>query len=928
MQKHHNGYKNRYKKYYKLPFVFFLVLLVGLLLIFRTGIGGTNAETQIVCPVNGQFNVVGPVICDPDGQPFLPRGINVFAGYTFGGFVTSLLPDDSVSKLVDGWKFNTLRVVTCPDTHCASHEQYGGQTVQGDDLDAVITKYTARKVVVILDYHSPLLGSPSGPTAAQRQFSLTWFKEQANKYKTNPYVWFEPFNEPLEEGAGISGDWLNFTKLVVEGVRSTGSKNVLLLNTNHYGQDRWSVGGAINSAESAILTHGPSLSTGFGNIVFDMHLYSRWWQTSAADMSAYFKKVQDANLAIMIGETWGDAAGSQEFMRQDQTATDTLYTAKPKGVGITPWSAAGNYPATNGGGALAINSLTNPTNLSHNGQLHWNWTHAPPSAVPDGFTVVTSASPSPSTAITPTTPAGCAKKTTGDADCNGSVAIADFALWRAEFLGGCSSTTLNAAACGGDADSDGSLIDADFNNDGKVTIADFAIWRTFFLAALTTPTTNPSGGPSTAPCNSQEDTSCAQGNLSGTFFRETFTASPAGPQSVMNRPDLLPRWFAQPVMQGTYGWDFAPEPMHAQHSAECGAPPAAHMISTYQESVYQCKDHIMTAINPPSAGTASGIVTMTPNHMVDLSTGEAIIRVDVSTKSPTTGDWWEIWITPWDDQLIAPTDHWLHHAGSPREAIQLQVRDFSDGSKRWAHQTYKNYAMQIPEFVGDGTLAFWKGKDFRALVPVSDTRRDLYEVRVSKSHVKLFVKSPVINNELRLVDEFDIPGGFNADAAVVQFLESNYEPELGGKIGCSGDPCPVVGEPATWHWDSIEISPAIPYKLIGVNEYQIWSGSTSKNLTFREAAPANARMLFSGWTKGNDPEISFDNGASWQIATAVRPPNDPQGAGFNGDPDLLTYSIPVPQGKTSAQVRGVSECPSCGIPQRTWAMQNFYIIAR
>lgn len=480
----------------RLLFLLSLFLLPMGALFILNGSPQPQAATTITCPVNGQFNVMGPVICDPEGKPFLPRGLNFFAGKTFSGFVTPLLSDDSMAKVIDGWKLNTLRIVTCPDGVCASHEYYGGQTVQGDDLDAVIAKYTQRKVVVILDYHSPLLGSSTGPTQAQRQFSVTWFREQANKYKNNPYVWFEPFNEPIEEGPGISSDWLAFTRPVVEAVRATGSKNIMVLNTNHYGQDRWSVGGGINPAESAILTYGPQLRDQFGNIVFDIHLYSRWSGSSAADIAGYFQQVHNANLAILIGETWGDANGFLEFMRLDQIATDRLYEAKPKGVGILPWSAAGNFPATTSGFALDINSLTNPTNLTHNGRLHWEWTHAPPSAVPNGFTViqgqatptpppVTSPTTVPTTPLSPTSqpsPAGCTKKNAGDADCNGSVTLTDYAVWRAEYKGNCSTTMLTEAACGDDKDKIGTLMDADFSGDGRVTLVDYQSWRTSFTA--------------------------------------------------------------------------------------------------------------------------------------------------------------------------------------------------------------------------------------------------------------------------------------------------------------------------------------------------------------------------------------------------------------------------------------------------------------
>lgn len=383
--------------------------------------------------------------------------------------------------------------------------------------------------------------------------------------------------------------------------------------------------------------------------------------------------------------------------------------------------------------------------------------------------------------------------------------------------------------------------------------------------------------------------------------------------------NAMDRWFAQPIMQGPMGWGFAPEPMMAQHGENCEGPPASHRIDTFAETVFACRDHVMTAINPPSTGTSSAVVALKPNHMVDLSRGEAVIRVDVSTLSPSKGDWWEIWVMPWEDTLIAPTDHWFHQAGPPERAMFLQVVDLDD-KKFWSHKFFGDY-----RFSG-GLQDFWRAPDIRPIVSESDTRRDTYEIRMTRERVRLLVESSE-TGEMVEVDEFAVPAGtFPGDQAVVQFQQSNYEPESHGKFGCS-DPCPKVTEPATWHWDNVEIAPAVPYTLIGVEEYMVWYGSPSKELNFREAAPAGAEMLFTAQSKGNAPELSFDGGGSWVRATAVRPPNDPPIAGFGGDPDLLTYRVPVPEGRRSATIRGVGGCPSCN-PLLSWAAFNFHIVAR
>lgn len=71
-------------------------------------------------------------------------------------------------------------------------------------------------------------------------------------------------------------------------------------------------------------------------------------------------------------------------------------------------------------------------------------------------------------------PETCAKKSQGDADCNGMVSLVDYQIWRTEFQ-----NTQNTKR-------------ADFNADTKVSLVDYQIWRATFLKGAT-PTIPPSG---------------------------------------------------------------------------------------------------------------------------------------------------------------------------------------------------------------------------------------------------------------------------------------------------------------------------------------------------------------------------------------------------------------------------------------------------
>ena len=69
----------------------------------------------------------------------------------------------------------------------------------------------------------------------------------------------------------------------------------------------------------------------------------------------------------------------------------------------------------------------------------------------------------------------CSSPGLADANCDGRTTLADFEIWRPEYLGD----------LGTDSDGDGNLMDADFDANGTVGLADFQNWRTAYLNPIT-----------------------------------------------------------------------------------------------------------------------------------------------------------------------------------------------------------------------------------------------------------------------------------------------------------------------------------------------------------------------------------------------------------------------------------------------------------
>ena len=83
------------------------------------------------------------------------------------------------------------------------------------------------------------------------------------------------------------------------------------------------------------------------------------------------------------------------------------------------------------------------------------------------------------------------------------------------------------------------------------------------------------------------------------------------------------------------------DPSQGHHGPNCEAPLATHTVTAYQDTIYQCKNHVMTTIN---AG-GYGALYMTPNEMIDFSE-EGVIRFDISTLRTSGRDWIDVWVTP------------------------------------------------------------------------------------------------------------------------------------------------------------------------------------------------------------------------------------------------------------------------------------------
>lgn len=300
------------------------------------------------------FEISGSKIVDTNGVEFIGKGVNVNGPKWPWSRPT--IPD--VNLMADVWKCNIVRVNCWPEFSAANSNNI--------DLEGIINSFTAKKVVIMLEDHN---FTGKFPTTPELNTAITWWKNIATKYKNNGYVWFNLMNEP-GGSSPVTNTWLDVHTTMIEAIRSTGAKNIIVCDENHYGQ----ANGFDDNSSSAAITYGQNLTSKFSNILFSLHLYDNWIYGENR-LKKYLDAVKAKNLAVIIGEY---GVGNDYSMK---VTANVLKATIPKNIGRIAWHWVGEdfhkLASTNGGGGWSINNTSGakPTNLSFAGNLVWMDTH-------------------------------------------------------------------------------------------------------------------------------------------------------------------------------------------------------------------------------------------------------------------------------------------------------------------------------------------------------------------------------------------------------------------------------------------------------------------------------------------------------------------------------------------------------------------------
>jgi hypothetical protein len=196
-----------------------------------------------------------------------------------------------------------------------------------------------------------------------------WWIDKANRYKGNPYVWFNIMNEPGSDNSRDSADlWLKIHDEIIETIRGEGAENIVILDEHGWGQGSGYYSGIL-SYDSAIIRMGPELNKKYDNLIFSLHVYDSW-RDGISRFSRYFSDAESLGLCVILGE-FGVGADNAS---QHNAVRNMYNSAIPNNIGRMYWAwDDGGLPLTTDGGGWQIDRKDGekPGNLTWAGEMVW-----------------------------------------------------------------------------------------------------------------------------------------------------------------------------------------------------------------------------------------------------------------------------------------------------------------------------------------------------------------------------------------------------------------------------------------------------------------------------------------------------------------------------------------------------------------------------
>lgn len=271
-----------------------------------------NSDEPRFVPEHG-LQVIGPNICDADGNVFQLRGISTHGIQWYPQYINQEL----FTQMHDEWKCNVIRIANYVeefDGYCA-----GGDRDWLDQLiDEAVTYASNAQMYVIIDWHVMREGDPR----LHQDDAIDFFDRMSKQYADNPYVLYEICNEP--NGKGINWDPIyEYADQVIPVIRANSPYSLIIVGTPMY---------------SAAPSEPLRKELPYENLAYAYHFYAKSHRESRQED---LKKAYDAGVPILVSE-FGTVANSGSGTPDDEMADKWIEILDERGIGYICWNLSNN----------------------------------------------------------------------------------------------------------------------------------------------------------------------------------------------------------------------------------------------------------------------------------------------------------------------------------------------------------------------------------------------------------------------------------------------------------------------------------------------------------------------------------------------------------------------------------------------------------
>ena len=292
------------------------------------------------------FRIIDTKIYDPDGNEFIVKGTNMFAWEETA----------RVDSIVSDWGFNAIRVPNfLLGGYGQPHPAENGYAINQRIVEAFTQSSVQSPTVVIFDAHDRVGGYYQG---SEFEILKGYWREMAQQFKDNPYVWFNLHNEPGKEVANPD-QWVTYHRELIETIRVEGADNIIVVDGESWGQD---------FPSQTILNYGEKIMDGNNNILFSVHAYNQWTQRN---IGHYFDQLHQRNIPVIVGE-YGSINSDRPTL---STSRQMMEAVQSREIGRLVWVFSANDAndlTTQPGGHGHHFNGSNTEDLTALGQLVWS----------------------------------------------------------------------------------------------------------------------------------------------------------------------------------------------------------------------------------------------------------------------------------------------------------------------------------------------------------------------------------------------------------------------------------------------------------------------------------------------------------------------------------------------------------------------------